>query len=54
MAGEISMLDTKIGQSRKDDPVDVAKAGYEAMMSGDGDVVTGFTNAIERPGRTTS
>jgi short-subunit dehydrogenase len=34
------MLDTKIGQSKKDDPVDVAKAGYEAMMSGEGDVVT--------------
>jgi len=40
------MLDTKIGQSKKDDPADVAKAGYEAMMSGDGDVVTGFKNKV--------
>jgi len=40
------MLDTKIGESKKDDPVDVAKAGYEAMMSGEGDVVTGFKNKV--------
>jgi short-subunit dehydrogenase len=40
------MMDTKIGQSKKDDPVDVARAGYEAMMSGEGDVVTGFKNKI--------
>lgn len=40
------LLDTKIGQSKKDDPVDVAKAGYEAMMSGEGDVVTGFKNKV--------
>lgn len=40
------MLDTKIGQSKKDDPVDVAKAGYEAMMSGEGDVVTGLKNKV--------
>jgi short-subunit dehydrogenase len=40
------MVDTKIGQSKKDDPVDVAKAGYEAMMSGEGDVVTGLKNKV--------
>ena len=40
------MLDTKIGQSKKDDPVDVAKAGYEAMMNGEGDVVTGLKNKV--------
>jgi uncharacterized protein len=40
------MVDTKIGQSEKDDPADVAKAGYEAMMSGKGDVVTGFKNKV--------
>jgi uncharacterized protein len=38
------MQDTKIGQSEKDDPADVAKAGFEAMMKGDGDVVTGWKN----------
>jgi len=40
------LLDTKIGQSKKDDPVDVAKAGYEAMLNGEGDVVTGFKNKV--------
>ena len=40
------MLDTKIGQSEKDDPADVAKQGYEAMMNGEGDVVTGFKNKL--------
>jgi short-subunit dehydrogenase len=40
------MLDTKIAQSEKDDPADVAKAGFEAMMSGEGDVVTGFKNKV--------
>lgn len=38
------MLDTKVGQSRKDDPVDVAKVGFEAMMNGEGDVVAGWKN----------
>jgi short-subunit dehydrogenase len=40
------MMDTKIAQSKKDDPVDVARAGYEAMMSGEGDVVSGFKNKV--------
>lgn len=40
------LMNTKIGQSKKDDPVEVAKAGYEAMMSGEGDVVTGFKNKV--------
>ncbi len=40
------MEDTKIGQSKKDDPFDVAKVGYEAMMSGEGDVVAGWKNKI--------
>ena len=40
------MLDTKIGQSKKDDPADVAKQGFEAMMRGDGDVVTGWHNKL--------
>jgi hypothetical protein len=30
------MLDTKVGQSKKDDPADVARVGYDAMMRGDG------------------
>jgi short-subunit dehydrogenase len=40
------MLDTKIGQSEKDDPADVAKVGYEAMMNGEGDVVAGWKNKV--------
>ena len=40
------MMDTKVGQSEKDDAADVAKAGFEAMMSGEGDVVTGFKNKV--------
>ncbi|HKG61570.1 MAG TPA: SDR family NAD(P)-dependent oxidoreductase [Pyrinomonadaceae bacterium] len=40
------MEDTKVGQSKKDDPVDVAKVGYEAMMNGEGDVVSGFKNKV--------
>jgi short-subunit dehydrogenase len=40
------MEDTKIGQEEKDDPVDVAQVGYEAMMKGEGDVVSGFKNKV--------
>src|ERR1700755_2459958 len=32
------MLDTKVGQQEKDDPADVAKTGFDAMMRGDGDI----------------
>ena len=41
------MMDTKVGQSKKDDPAEVAKAGFEAMMRGDGDVVTGWKNKLQ-------
>lgn len=40
------MMDTKVGQGKKDDPVDVAKIGFDAMMNGDGDVVSGFKNKV--------
>lgn len=40
------MMDTKVGQSEKDDPVAVAKVGFEAMMNGDGDVVSGWKNKV--------
>lgn len=33
------MEDTKVGQSKKDDPADVARDGYEAMMAGKDHVV---------------
>ncbi|MBD2746503.1 SDR family NAD(P)-dependent oxidoreductase [Microvirga sp. BT688] len=38
------MEDTKVGQDKKDDPADVAKVGFDAMMRGDGDVVSGWKN----------
>jgi uncharacterized protein len=41
------MLDTKVGQQEKDDPADVAKAGFDAMMQGEGDVVTGWQNKLQ-------
>jgi short-subunit dehydrogenase len=41
------MVDTKVGQSKKDDPVDVAKVGFEAMMNGEGDVVAGWKNKLQ-------
>jgi short-subunit dehydrogenase len=41
------LMDTKIGQSKKDDPADVARIGYAAMMNGDGDVVTGWHNKLQ-------
>jgi short-subunit dehydrogenase len=40
------MEDTKVGQDEKDDPADVAQVGYEAMMNGEGDVVSGFKNKV--------
>jgi short-subunit dehydrogenase len=40
------MTDTKLGQSEKDNPADVAKIGFEAMMCGEGDVVSGFKNKV--------
>jgi short-subunit dehydrogenase len=41
------MLDTKVGQDEKDDPADVAKTGYAAMLKGEGDVVAGMKNKIQ-------
>ena len=35
------LMDTKLGASKKDDAADVARQGFEAMLRGDGDVVTG-------------
>jgi uncharacterized protein len=39
-------LDTKVGAEEKDDPVDVARAGFDAMMAGKGDVVSGLYNKL--------
>lgn len=41
------MLDTQVGASEKQPPDEVAKAGFEAMKRGDGDVVAGLKNKIQ-------
>jgi short-subunit dehydrogenase len=41
------MDDTDVAQSRKDDPADVARTGFEAMMRGEGDVVHGLKNKLQ-------
>ena len=41
------MEDTKIGASKKDDPADVARIGFEAMRKGEGDVVSGWMNKLQ-------
>jgi uncharacterized protein len=40
------MLDTQVGQQEKDDPAEVAKIGFEAMMKGEADVVSGWKNKL--------
>ncbi|HLH00689.1 MAG TPA: hypothetical protein VKX49_30565 [Bryobacteraceae bacterium] len=42
------MEDTKLGASEKDDPAEVAKDGYEAMIEGKDHVVAGsFKNKVQ-------
>jgi len=41
------LMDTKIGQGEKDDAAMVAKKGFDAMMKGEGDVVTGWMNKLQ-------
>jgi short-subunit dehydrogenase len=41
------LIDTSIGQAKKDEPAEVAKIGYDAMMDGEGDVVSGWKNKIQ-------
>lgn len=40
------MLDTPVGKQKKDDPGFVAQIGYDAIMNGDGDVVSGWKNKL--------
>jgi short-subunit dehydrogenase len=37
--------ETIVGQSEKDDPADVARDGFDAMMRGDSSIVTGYKTA---------
>lgn len=41
------MLDTKVGQDSKDDPADVARVGFDALMDREGDVVSGWKNKLQ-------
>jgi short-subunit dehydrogenase len=41
------MLDTQVGSEEKDDPAMVARQGFDAMMKGESDVVTGLKNKIQ-------
>jgi short-subunit dehydrogenase len=41
------MEDTRVGQQRKDDPGEVARTGWDAVMSGKADVVHGFKNKLQ-------
>lgn len=41
------LTDTKVGQSTKDDPADVARTGFKAMMDGDAGVVSGWQNKLQ-------
>ncbi len=41
------MMDTSAGAGKKDNPAMVAKAGFDAMMAGKGDVVAGWHNKLQ-------
>lgn len=41
------LMDTAIGQAKKDDAAEVAKIGFDAMMDGEGDVVSGWKNKLQ-------
>ena len=41
------MKDTKVGSDKKDDAAKVAKDGFDAMMAGKGDVVSGWMNKLQ-------
>ncbi|UPJ55925.1 SDR family NAD(P)-dependent oxidoreductase [Bradyrhizobium sp. 192] len=41
------MMDTKVGTEKKDGAYGVAKAGFDAMLRGESDIVTGLKNKIQ-------
>jgi len=41
------MLGTRLGSAKKDDPAEVARIGFDAMMRGEGDVVSGWKNKLQ-------
>lgn len=41
------MLDTKVGQGKKDDPREVAESGFQAMLNGEDAVIFGVHNKLQ-------
>ena len=41
------MMDTNVGQAKKDDAAEVAKQGFDVMMEGKGQVITGWQNKLQ-------
>jgi NAD(P)-dependent dehydrogenase (short-subunit alcohol dehydrogenase family) len=41
------MMDTAVGTAKKDDPAEVANNGFDTMMKGEGDVVSGLKNKVQ-------
>jgi len=42
------LMDTKVGtEENKSDPAEVARAGFDAMMAGEGDVIAGLKNKAQ-------
>ncbi|MBZ9996830.1 SDR family NAD(P)-dependent oxidoreductase [Mesorhizobium sp. BH1-1-4] len=41
------MMDTKVGTDEKDNPADVARTGYDAMMAGEEQVISGWKNKLQ-------
>ena len=39
-------MDTKVGVQKKQSAEEVAKLGFDAMMRGEGDVITGWNNKL--------
>ncbi|HEX8225317.1 MAG TPA: SDR family NAD(P)-dependent oxidoreductase [Allosphingosinicella sp.] len=46
------LMDTKVGQAKKDDAADVAATGYKAMMKGERSVIYGLKNKLQVAGST--
>ena len=46
------LMDTKVGQAKKDDAADVAKTGYKAMMKGERSVIYRLKNKLQVAGST--
>jgi len=41
------LMDTKVGTEKKQPAAEVAKVGFEAMMSGDAAVISGWKNKLQ-------